>query len=155
MSSEGPWELSFLGVGRVPGGPPCAAPAAGPGVDSVDALLRPAELLGKGALAAPDLRSVLQALVQARHPGPPADEALRGLRNRGRGEDLGGRRRGQPPGPQRHEECPRRPPTRARPGAEGQHAKPGPREAQAPPVRPAVTLTKRVPAAVGLMTANT
>lgn len=39
-----------------------------PGLDSVDALLRPAQLPGIGALAAPDLRSVLQALVQARNP---------------------------------------------------------------------------------------
>lgn len=83
--------LSLLGEGRSLGSP-CAAPRPSRW-DSVDALLGPAELVGKRAQAAFALRSVLQALVQARHPGPPADEALGRLRNRGRGKDLGGRHR--------------------------------------------------------------
>lgn len=55
---------------------------------SVDALLGPAQLFGKGAFAASDLTAELQTLVQARHSGPPADEALGGLWDWGGWEDL-------------------------------------------------------------------
>jgi hypothetical protein len=43
---------------------------------SVDALLGPAQLPGVGPFAAPDVRVMLQVLVQTANPGPPANEAL-------------------------------------------------------------------------------
>lgn len=65
-----------------------------PGPGSVYALLRPAQLFGVRPLAAPDLMVVLQTPVQARHPRPPADEALGCLRDRGGREHLQRKRRG-------------------------------------------------------------
>lgn len=65
--------------------------ARGWSLGSVDALPRPAQLFGIRPFAASDLTIVLQILVQAWHPGSPADEALRRLRDWGGRKDLEGK----------------------------------------------------------------
>lgn len=75
--------LPFRGMGTRCLAVPLTAQGWSLCLDSVYALLRPAQLLGVCPFAASDLIVVLQTLVQARHPGSPADEALGRLRDWG------------------------------------------------------------------------
>lgn len=122
MSSGGRWDF-FLSGAWARGAWRCPSrPRAGVSVwtHSVYALLRPAQLLGICPFAASDLIVVLQTLVQAWHPGSPADEALGRLWDWGRWKDLEWKCRGfSHLGPQRREACPGRHQDRpTRPGVE-------------------------------------